>query len=138
MSGVSKLVRDDEQWSWVTQFASLAEANDQIFVIFPQGVPTDRLVAIKILMFIEDDEGDEVPSREPCIVELYRCMADSRNPWPNNTIPWRVNLVSGQEETIAWTPLQWKSTMDQIGFLVRGPTNLTSVSVSILVRTTFC
>jgi len=145
MSGVSKLVRDDEQWSWVTQIVSFSTpyaGAAPIAVIFPTGVPTERIVAIRFQVWTSTD-GTETAVGEPCLLELYRVMASSKNAWPNNTIPWRLTMRSGEQESIVWTPLPGWGPTDQIGIYVTGGNadgadGVSRVVVSILVKTSFC
>jgi hypothetical protein len=131
---VLKLVTDSENWQWQTVKATGFGASEVIKVQFPQGTPTERLVALRLVLL--DENGD--PFGDFCKVSLYKKSDKQEDLWPNNSRPWAVTVRSGDTETIAWTKLSDWSSMDQILFGIESGPDVRGASVSILVKSSVC
>lgn len=135
-----KFVGDQENWQWVTSEDWIGDGGaprNRFNVIFPQGTPKRRIVALRVGVFGLDEEGAEIPNGDPAVVTLYRKQDNQSLPWPDNLHTWRVLLRAFETETIAWTLLDKWNNNDQIQFNVE--TGLSArVIVSILVETVKC
>lgn len=136
---VVKFVGDAENWQWQTQTVTVDAPTNDFQVTFPANTPLDRLVAVRVGAWLEEDDT-ETPLGIPIFAQLYRRNNKSSNLWPNNSTPWAVVMRAFETETIAWLKLQGWSSNDQIqfGLVTAGEQLATRVSVSILVKTVGC
>jgi hypothetical protein len=131
---VIKLVTDAENWQWQSVRAEGFSGSELIKVVFPQGTPTSRLVAFKVLLLDENSD----PVSEFCRMSLYKKSDQQEELWPNNSRPWRLSVRSGENETIAWTKLTDWGSMDQILFGIEAGSTVRGAAVSILVNASGC